>query len=598
MPVFANPAGFWALAAIPAVLAIHFLQRRAKVIPSSTLFLLPRTWRESATGRRFDRLLPSVPLWMQLLAVLWVTWLLAGPRFRKAHSTQRIAIVLDSSASMTVCKDTLLRKLAEELPKLQGLASVCEITLLEATPGKPKLYSGASFQDLSRALESWQPREGVTDPSRALRLARSLVSRDGIVVYATDTPPAQPPFDARVISTGLPIANVGFTGLSFSTAEEALVWHATICNHSDQAADREWRLQSPDKPDTEPHPLHLAPRAIVTLQGTLPPGQTKARLLLSPDRFPLDDELPLIAPQPKTLVFSASAAPALEDLRKKLIRALAPLEPAHDSAAADLSLVSCDPPGPVLPAGNAMVFLHDSAGTGSYLRGDILAERHPLTDGLNWQTLLVRESSQLERTPSDTVLLWQDTRPLVFLRSRAATAKAPASRQLCINFDPRLSNAATQPAFVILLHRFAESIREAKVAPVADNLETGQTIRPAIPDAPGNPPLVITTLDLSGKTIRQTQADPGAPIRLPGDPGFIHISRGGKVILDAALHFGDTREADFSACAPADTLSSAAGTAIERQTHEDPWWRYWVLALLAALLASWHFVRRSGKPPG
>jgi hypothetical protein len=427
MPVFANPAGLWALTAIPAVLLIHFLQRQAKVISVSTLFLLEKTSRESATGRRFDRLLQSVPLWMQLLAVLLVAWLLSEPRFRKAQSTQRIAIVLDSSASMTVCKDTLIRKLAESLPKLQGFATVSEFTLLESTPGKPKLYTGTSVRELTRALESWQPREGITDPSHALRLARSLVSRDGIVVYATDTPPAQPPFDARMLSTGLPVANAGFTGLSFATEEGALVWRATICNHSDQAADREWRLQSPDQPNTQTHPVHLAPHAIVTIQGAMPPGQTKARLLLSPDRFPLDDELPLIAPQPKTLAFFPSPSPALEELSKKLTRALAPLELAHDTSSADLSLVSYDPLDPILPAGNAVVFVNDSTKPGAYLRGGILAERHPLMDGLNWQTLLVRESLQLERTPADTVLLWQDTRPLIFLRSQAATAKTPCS---------------------------------------------------------------------------------------------------------------------------------------------------------------------------
>lgn|GEM_PF-3448187 len=38
----ANPLGLLALIAIPIVMAIHFLQRRAQVIPSSTLFLLEK----------------------------------------------------------------------------------------------------------------------------------------------------------------------------------------------------------------------------------------------------------------------------------------------------------------------------------------------------------------------------------------------------------------------------------------------------------------------------------------------------------------------------------------------------------------------------
>ena len=70
MPTFANPLGLLALLGIPAVLAIHFLQRKARELPVSTLFLLDHTRREAAGGRRFERLIPSIPLWMQLLAVL------------------------------------------------------------------------------------------------------------------------------------------------------------------------------------------------------------------------------------------------------------------------------------------------------------------------------------------------------------------------------------------------------------------------------------------------------------------------------------------------------------------------------------------------
>ena len=126
MLTLTNPAGLWALLGIPAVLAIHFLQRQAVIIPVSTLFLLEKTQRESASGRRLDRLMNSVPLWMQLLGVLLLTWLLAEPRYQKARSTQRVAIVLDSSASMAVIKDKLKEKLIASLPDLQGPATALE----------------------------------------------------------------------------------------------------------------------------------------------------------------------------------------------------------------------------------------------------------------------------------------------------------------------------------------------------------------------------------------------------------------------------------------------------------------------------------------
>ena len=115
------------------MLLIHFLQRKAKVVPVSTLFLLEKTMRESMSGRRFDRLMNSIPLWMQLLAVLLLTWLLVEPRYAKPRSVQRIAVVLDSSASMEPFRDRLATELAKQLPDLLGPASVAELTLFEST---------------------------------------------------------------------------------------------------------------------------------------------------------------------------------------------------------------------------------------------------------------------------------------------------------------------------------------------------------------------------------------------------------------------------------------------------------------------------------
>ncbi len=112
MPVFGNPLGLLALLGIPAVLAIHFLQRKARELPVSTLFLLDHTQREAVSGRRFERMIPSIPLWMQLLAVILLAWFLSEPRYPKSGSVQRIAIVMDSSASMSVFKNDAMRALA------------------------------------------------------------------------------------------------------------------------------------------------------------------------------------------------------------------------------------------------------------------------------------------------------------------------------------------------------------------------------------------------------------------------------------------------------------------------------------------------------
>ncbi|MED5417705.1 MAG: BatA domain-containing protein, partial [Verrucomicrobiota bacterium] len=155
--VLTNPAGFFALLGIPAVILIHFLQRQARVIPISTLFLLAHTQRESLSGRRFDRFTNSVPLWLQLLMVLLLTWLLVLPRYVRPASTQQVAIVLDSSASMSVFKDKLVISLREKLPPLQGNASRLQLYLFESAAEKPVIYAGNDLEEALTSLENWNP---------------------------------------------------------------------------------------------------------------------------------------------------------------------------------------------------------------------------------------------------------------------------------------------------------------------------------------------------------------------------------------------------------------------------------------------------------
>ncbi|NJR42495.1 MAG: hypothetical protein HC767_07370 [Akkermansiaceae bacterium] len=579
----ANPLGLLALLGIPAVLAIHFLQRKAVELPVSTLFLLERTQRDAASGRRLERIIPSIPLWMQLLAVLLLAWFLAEPRFQKSGSVQRIAIVLDSSASMGVFKKEAISRLTAELPNFQGPASSVEFTVIESDASRPRLYAGSKIDDLKAVLEKWQPLDGLIDPTPALRLARSLVSREGSVIYLTDSPAESLPFDARLVSVGEAVENVGFTGVSFSTEEGALIWKALVRNYRKTSVERTWSIQTATG-GTEPRSIRLDANALVTLQAAFPKDAGNVRIVLSPDRFTLDDTLPLVAPQPKTLTLFTATSPAFENLTKKLLRALDSAVPTHDAAAADLAITSYDPLDPVLPPGNSVIFVEDSTRTGAYLKGGIVAEPNPLLDNLNWQSLLVRETIQLDRQPNDTVILWQDKRPLIFLREKSASENQPASRQLCFNFDLRLSNAENQPAFIVLLHRFAESIREQKVAATSLNLETGQPIK--ITAAP-NLPVTVAATDLGGKAL----PPPLSTTQAPRTPCFLTLKQNEKPLLDAAVFFADTREADFSSCGKSDSEVVTNQSSMERHTKPDPLWRVWILLLIAALLVSWNFTQ-------
>ena len=596
MPSFANLAGLWALLGIPTVILIHFLQRKAKLIPVSTLFLLEKTQREASSGRHFDRLTQSIPLWMQLLGVLLLTWLLLEPRYPLSRSTQRIAIVLDSSASMMVSKNRLIEQLSNELPQLKGFATDVEYTVLESTPGKQRLYAGKSTEELLASLEQWQPLAGVTDPTQSLRLARSLVSRDGIVLYATDTPSESLPFETVQLSVGKAIENVGFTGVSFETKDGSLLWRATLQNYSDQEATRTWFVDSGKGTPPEPKTVTLPARSLVTLQSNFPKQAERIQLKLSNDEFPTDDTLRLIRPQPKQI--KIDAAPTLDTLSKKLLRAIEQLT-LGTAVDADITLTAYDPLDPTPVLGNAIIFVNDGTQGGQYLAGGIIAEKHPLLDGLNWQSLLIRETIALEIRPNDQTLLYQDKRPLILLRTLPATAERPACQQLLFNFDPRLSNIENQPALIVILLRFIEQVRAVKVALSQENLETSQPITLASKSTTPPTPVRLIEIDAAGQVLRSKEVDLNQPLSAPEIPGYFRYQQGEETLLEAATYFADTREADFRACAETNQLGDAQAAAIQAHSKGDPYWHLWLLGLIGVLLISWYYTRErdSGNNP-
>ena len=605
--VLTNPAGFLALLGLPTVILIHFLQRQAKTIPISTLFLLSQTQRESVSGRRFDRFTNSIPLWLQLLMVLLLTWLLVEPRYIKPASTQQVAVVLDSSASMNVFKEKLVSSLRQKLPGLQGSASRLQLYLFESEADKPIIYAGDDLEEAIEAVENWTPAAGAIDPNNALRLARSRVNREGILIYVSDTSTGDLPFNAQGLSVGEPRDNVGFTGVAFASEGERIIWKALLRNYSDSSQTRSWQVLFEDGSESKPRSVTLKKNSMITVSAAFPAESKRLRVVLTPDDFSLDDQLPLVVPAPKTLKFFAQTSPKFTSFVTRFARSTPNLEEVNDPSQADLSFASYDPLLPVLPSGDSIVVVDETTQSRKYLRGGIVAEKHPLMDGLNWQALLVRESIQIQLDKSDDVLLWQGDRPLIALRTSTifdtpdgqapADGEAQASprraRQLIFNFDPTLSNALKLPALVILLHRFSEGLRKRKIALEARNTESSQQISLSTRTGPNAKALQLHRYDAEGKvfdseTIPITHA---RYLRAPSDPGFFRITQGDELLLDSGCHFADTREADLRNCKSEDLIADLTGEAVERNTREDHFWRLWVLLVLCALLLAWYFTK-------
>ena len=206
--ILSNPIGLWGLLGIPAILLIHFLQRQSQEVTISTLFLLEQMQRESVEGNKFERIRSSVPLWLQLLMILLVVWILTQPRWIRQDSVQPIAIVLDSSASMSAFREEAREKLIAELENLANVSAKSEYYAIESTLDSGSLYRGTNLEELKIALDNWKPVHGEPDFEYALSVARNP-SRDGLLILVTDHELDRVPFDAKVLTVGSPKTECG-----------------------------------------------------------------------------------------------------------------------------------------------------------------------------------------------------------------------------------------------------------------------------------------------------------------------------------------------------------------------------------------------------
>ncbi|HSJ02536.1 MAG TPA: BatA domain-containing protein, partial [Verrucomicrobium sp.] len=486
--LLANPAGLWALLAIPAVLAIHFLQERSRKVRVSTLFLLDRVRPESTGGARFERLRNSVPLWLQLLAALLVTWMLAEPRWIKQDSRQTVVVVLDSSVSMSAFKEPTRDLLADKLRTWTKAAAETEWHLLETDRRKPTLYAGKDLAALLKAYDKWEPVLGSHRPDDALMVAGGLVKEHGIVIYVTDHK-AEVSSGVAVLSAAEALDNVGWAGAEVALLKEltpgskdpvGMKWKVLVRNYSDHAQDREWWVERTGEDGAtvaqQSSKINLAPGQTVALAGEFPPDMNRATLVLRGDEFTWDDRLPLQKPIQRIVSLAIQSSSPPGAVARKMITSLEGVEVMTGEAGslskpADLAVAELGN-----PVNTDAIQILGGGGENLPLDGAFtIAEDHPLTRDLNWMGLLTPRPMELSLTDRDEPLLWKGDRPLAILRHDQTPEGVPI-RRLLLAWDLSQSNAARHPAMLVLLHRYVERVRLDKLEPWAANFEVNQTL--------------------------------------------------------------------------------------------------------------------------
>lgn len=601
MSIFlANPWGLLALAAIPALVAIHFLQEQSRRVRASTLFLLEHARPTSEGGLRIERFQNSLPFWMQIIAACALAWLLADPRWVRAAPRQTVAVVLDSSASLHAFRQETLAALAKRLRGWEAVTARTDWHLLETGPRRPPLYAGPSLDELLAAAENrWQPLLGSHSRADALVAARALVPESaGGVILVTDRA-AEVPADVAVLSVAQPTDNVGFSGGRVDIAAGRVTWRVLVTNHSDSVQTRQLTLRragsggladggladgglADGEPLAAPQRIELTAGQSRTFTAEWPAdAPDQIVLTLDADRFTLDDTLPLVRPIERQVRLVNRLSGSVGDLLGRMLDAAGGIEPVADSAAADLIVdrLGSEPAARAILVGEDGTQEDDASDAEPSARplfssAWVAAEDHPLVRELGWGGLLSGPAGDRRLSAADTPLLWKADRPLAFLRPTRLT-DGRLGESLVLNWDLANSNAAQTAAMVVMMARFVEQVREQIPRGWAANFDTGQAIT-----LPG-----------------------GRTARAPESPGFFSLPMVGRSnaaqagesppLLVGAAQFADARQSDLRGAGPLDTLDTLRMELIVKRSVEDPWAPLWVTLAATALLVAWSWRRRS-----
>ncbi|MDF3130068.1 BatA domain-containing protein [Kiritimatiellaeota bacterium B1221] len=573
---FAHPAALWGLLGLPVILAIHFLQSRNRREEVSSLFLLELLPEETRSGAIFSYVRNGLQLWMQLLAVVLITVLMARPMRLREESVQTIMVVVDSSVSMRAFGEELKNEMDRMSTALEKTAGRSEWWLLYSDSGRPGLAKAVSPEQFSQSLEIFDPLSGPHSPRAALMRARQLAGPEGLVIYVSDHILDRPPAGAVAVSLGHPISNMAFTGMTI----EGNRWTASVLlfggkseggGHSSEETSHEVQVYiNGELSDTVP--VQLSPGRLGQISGELPADFERGRLVLAEDGYDFDNGLPFVKPKVKPLNFSVAFKRADQIAWAEKLMGTLPGSRKNDPAVLAWREGWPLKPDPEVPA---EIW---------WLNGEVTAAFAPavpggdsLAEGLRWEGFLALPYTGFQVLPSDQVQLWMGEHPLVIRR------ESPAGTRLMMNFDLAGSNAMRFPSMLLLLHRFMKEQQDLQPLPFSTQLETRQLL----PVQPGVNEVYQTRFEDLAGNILEGEIRFGQRATAPEKPGYFTVKNGEELLMRAGVFAGDVAEGNFAKARPQPLPQEVVTTRRERNSQTDFLMPLWFILLAGVLTLAW-----------
>ncbi|MBL8861427.1 MAG: VWA domain-containing protein [Planctomycetes bacterium] len=598
--MFANPLGFLALLAIPAIVALHLFRRRFRPRVVSALFLWADEDRTPVAGRKRDRLRASTSLWLEVLAAALLALLLAGPRGCQGARGEHLVVALDGSASMEArgADGRTARAEAAELvaERIRALPRGSRVSIVASGP-RPRTVAGpAAFpEEAQAALAGWHPSASRHDVAPAIALAQQLAGA-GRVLFVTDRhAPDEAPPGVEVAAVGEPLDNWAIAGATRSVErgesgrrERVFV---TVASYASAQRTRHVRLLDDAGREIAPaRPVVLAPGAREHLAFDLPAAAGPIEVRLDSDALAIDDAA-FLAPRPARVV---GVATTLEDAARAELLLDGPGAPlARLLALVDEAVLAPEPGSAHLvlgraPAGGAawsLVLAPDpGAGSRQEFIGPFLFERrHPLLEGTTLEGLVWSADPGLELSGT----------PLVAAGNRALLAEERDGprRIFRLNLDPARSSLQRSPDWPILLTNLLEERRRELPGAVATNLVAGAPLawRGVLGSDDDGAPFVLR----GPRGRREHPPRDTLVFDEVDEPGFHRLERHGAQLAIVGVSFQDASESDLRARSSGTrTVEEGAAARAEGPSQLE---LILLLAIVALALIDWTVLAFAGR---
>jgi hypothetical protein len=602
---FASPSALWWLLPLgAAIVFLYLLRMRRKRLTVPAVFLWPERTDEVRANAPIQRLRFNWLLVLQLLALALAVTALAVPQYLQRGLAGNVTVfVVDASASMTAIDvgESRFETAKEAVSSAMRAADPQDqIAVIEAGVA-PRIVVPLSTQapEQVQRLEQLRASHASGDVGEALRLASAIVGKaegaeivllsDGVFEAVEDFGGAENLTFQQIGETG---RNVGVETLGATQGTAGSRVYVGLRNHGEQEATVDFELwvdgervdadravipagENWGKERALGSEASLVEARVVTEDAlaadnyraaVLDPGASLSVLLVSNGNLFLERALAL---DPRVTLDRTAAVPESE-------------EAATDEASRyDLIVFDGVPRRPVkTPA--VLAFGSDGDSPVVEVAGEVEEPRflnavqHPLTEGVDFSTVYVREALAAEASGTGRGLVEASSGEWV-------VASEATPKEVFVAFDPRSSDFPLQAGFPIFIANcldfFATERRSEALV-----IETGRAIRM------GGGSTVMTRPD--GEVVFVDSGEGSGIVR-----GFDRV---GRYELDSegetTAVYAVLEEPSESAIAPRDTLEiagqdvTAAGSAVRLAEF----WRPLLLVGLLVLAGEWWlFARRS-----